>query len=171
MKTPFKQTGPEGLPKRPVKQSRRLPVLETGSDTRFLWSDAWLLQAIYYASRVEPARLSLVIGAADFINHAIMMYEELSCGLARLDREGLVVVNNGRWELSCSEKALEYIQSREQLRHVHDLGQEIERWLGAVPYARVKPAHHPSDDLRYPGLSKDTFDAAVAEYVGGFKKR
>ncbi len=156
---------------RPAKRPRRSLRLDMATDVRFLWSDVWLLQAIYYASRVEPARLSLVIGAADFINHAIMMYEELSGGLARLDREGLVVVDTGRWELSCSEMALAYIRSREQLRHVHDLGREIERWLEAAPYARKKPAHSPSDDLHYPGLSKETFDAAVDEYLKGLKKR
>ena len=36
----------------------------------FLWSDAWLLQAIGLAAYRGPATLAEIIGAADAVNHA-----------------------------------------------------------------------------------------------------
>jgi hypothetical protein len=58
---------------------------------RFLWSDAWLLAAIFYAHRAEgAATLDEIIAYGDAINHAIFNPEELDSGFARLVGAGLV---------------------------------------------------------------------------------
>ena len=153
----------------PEQQPRSLRLVQQTA-TRFLWSDAWLLQAILYASREGPAPLPMVIGAADFINHAILTCEELSGGLARLSLEGLVAVSPAGFGTACSGRALRFLHARENRKYARDLGHDIERWLGTAPYReRREPVQ--SDLLRYPGLTREVCDAAVAGYRAGIRKR
>jgi hypothetical protein len=56
----------------------------------FLWSDAWLLQAIAVASRHRRATLAEVLAAADSVNHALPTDEELHGALLRLTTAGFV---------------------------------------------------------------------------------
>lgn len=60
------------------------------SSKRFLWSDAWLFQAIAIASHARPATLSEIIGAADAVNHALPTDEELHGALLRLTADQFV---------------------------------------------------------------------------------
>lgn len=76
------------------------------NDLIYEWSDAWLLLAIIYASRHEPATLAKVIAAGDAINHAIFTPAELDQGLARLSRGGYVDEFDGT--LVPLTKAFEY---------------------------------------------------------------
>jgi hypothetical protein len=66
----------------------------TSGAPRFAWSDAWLLLAIGYAAQKGPSRLPRVIAAGDYIQHAIMTWEEVDGGLHRLGDAGLVKVRN-----------------------------------------------------------------------------
>ena len=64
------------------------------SHPQTLWSDAWILLAIIYASRSRKAApLSNIIASGDYINHAILTRGELETGLARLINAGYVVQN------------------------------------------------------------------------------
>jgi hypothetical protein len=57
----------------------------------FLWSDAWLLTAVFYARRADGiATLAEIVGYGDAVNHAIFNPEELESGLARLVSAGLL---------------------------------------------------------------------------------
>ena len=56
----------------------------------YLWSDAWLLQAIALAAAERPATLSEIIGCADALNHALPTTDELHGAFARLTAGGLV---------------------------------------------------------------------------------
>ena len=56
----------------------------------YLWSDAWLLQAIVVAAKSGSATLGQVMAAADAINHALPTRDELHGGLARLTAGGFV---------------------------------------------------------------------------------
>jgi len=47
----------------------------------YLWTDAWLLLSIIYASRHEGATLKYIIGYGDALNHAIFRMEEVESGL------------------------------------------------------------------------------------------
>jgi hypothetical protein len=52
------------------------------------WADAWVLTAAYVTAE-NPVRLTSLIGAGDYINHAIFTDEELDHALTRLDAGGL----------------------------------------------------------------------------------
>src|SRR5687767_13486263 len=65
----------------------------------FVWSDAWLLHAILVAAKEDEATLEDVIGAADFLNHAILTFDEIDGGVARLSRAGLITAQNARFQV------------------------------------------------------------------------
>lgn len=130
------------------------------------WSDVWLLQAIYYASKNEQSRLADVIAAADYIEHAVINYEELSSGLVRLKQADLIIVDSALWKISCSDRARSMIDAlAKRIRSAYDLGKEIENTLGAIPWAPREPIPHPANNLQYPDFNKELYDIAVSEYI------
>lgn len=57
----------------------------------FIWSDAWILLSVIYATQHEsPASLADILAIADSINHAILTRGELETGFARLVAAGYV---------------------------------------------------------------------------------
>ena len=61
-------------------------------------AEGWLLVTLYSTGPVkrrDPAAWKNVIFFADWINHAIMSYEEVSAGVRALARRGLVVERAG----------------------------------------------------------------------------
>jgi hypothetical protein len=56
---------------------------------RWAWSDAWFLTAACICE-TNPVDVVDLIGAADYINHAILLDEEINDGLMRLAAVGLV---------------------------------------------------------------------------------
>ena len=76
------------------------------------WSDVWLLLAVYAAWRLRGRSfLSDVVAEADHIDHAMINFEELSSGMARLSDRGLIVVDSEQWTVECTEKALSLIKT------------------------------------------------------------
>lgn len=51
---------------------------------------AWILQCIYHAEQGDGATLRDIIAYADYINHAILTYEEINDGVQGLSKLGLV---------------------------------------------------------------------------------
>ncbi len=141
-------------------------------DKKLRWSDVWLLQAVYYASQREQSLLPDVIAAADYINHAVINYEELSSGLVRLTHNNLILVDINLWKISCTEKAESMIAPlAKQIRSAYDLRKEIERTIGAIPWMPRDPLPHPANDLQYPSFSKEVYNTAVSAYLKNIKKR
>src|SRR5919106_428548 len=68
----------------------------------FLWSDAWLFQAIALASRTAPATLAEILEAADAVNHALPTTDELHGALSRLTTGGFVEEVEDRFRLTSS---------------------------------------------------------------------
>jgi hypothetical protein len=66
----------------------------------YLWSDAWLLQAIALASQEKPARLGDILGAADAVNHALPTDDELHGALTRLTAGGFVEEADAGFQLT-----------------------------------------------------------------------
>jgi hypothetical protein len=66
----------------------------------YLWSDAWLFQAIAIASSKRPATLAEVLAASDAVNHALPTDGELHGALVRLTEGGLVEEVEQRFRLS-----------------------------------------------------------------------
>jgi hypothetical protein len=57
-------------------------------------ADGWLLVTLWFAgpvTRRDPAAWRHVVATADWINHAILSYEEASAGVRSLARRGLLV--------------------------------------------------------------------------------
>jgi hypothetical protein len=68
---------------------------------------AWLLLAVSSVSRERPAELWEVMGAADWINHAPLLDEEIELGVDLLSRSGLVSVTEDLlFELTPNGRAL-----------------------------------------------------------------
>lgn len=60
------------------------------------WSDAWLLHAVIITAQDGGAELAEVIGAADFLNHAILTCDEINGGVERLVQGGWIRLEDGR---------------------------------------------------------------------------
>ena len=134
-----------------------------------LWSDAWILLATVYAAGKESASLDEVIGAADYIQHAIVTFEEMEGALDRLTTGDFIVFSNGR--LSPSQKTLEYYESiSKQKRRVLDEQQNIEDFIGAQ---RWQPGDDPTQANKgasFPDLDRSEFDAAIQAYISKAEK-
>ncbi|HEX6873992.1 MAG TPA: hypothetical protein VF163_23065 [Micromonosporaceae bacterium] len=78
--------------------------LETASP--WVWSDAWVLAAIMMTAGDEGAALSRVVAAADAINHAILMAEEVEPAVRRLLGVGLIAVLDRRYHLTGAGRIL-----------------------------------------------------------------
>jgi hypothetical protein len=76
------------------------------SSVPFQWSDAWLLHAVLLAAGERDAALDEVIGAADMLNKAMLTFDELDGGIARLEAAGFVSIVAGRFRLSETGRAL-----------------------------------------------------------------
>lgn len=134
------------------------------------WSDVWLLLAIYYARNRVLTCLAAIIAAADYINHAVMNYEELGSGMIRLERAGLINIARDLSDVTCSAGALGIIEPVvERIRTAHEARKEIERQINAVPWAPKEPVPNPANKLEYPGLTRDVYAAAVDEYLRSLK--
>ena len=56
------------------------------------FSDAWLIQSVMHAEKEnEGAALTDLIAYADYVNHAVMTYEEFKEGLGKLKALNLVI--------------------------------------------------------------------------------
>jgi hypothetical protein len=116
----------------------------------WVWSDAWVLTAAYVTEQ-NPVSLTDLIGAGDYINHAILLDEEIehalthleAAGLARLEGEEVVLTEEGL--RLCDDAAgperyiLEAVDKVEQgLRRIDVSGKELTPIK--VPEAAVREA-------------------------------
>ena|SRR5437899_9799105 len=128
----------------------------------FLWSDAWLLQAIALASREGPASLAAVIAAADAVNHALPLVDELHGGFSRLTECGYVGEVAGRFSLGPRVAA----ETRMALLtgNAADGRRVGSALLDAEPWAPTTNVRDPRNAVRYPGLTDERVRAAEKEY-------
>jgi hypothetical protein len=128
----------------------------------FLWSDAWILQAVAVASRSGAAPLADVIAAADAVNHALPMHDELHGALCRLTRggfvkevsEGFAIGPNVAPEIG---QAIATVNAFEGQKAASDL-------LAAEPWTSRTNTRDPRNSIRYEGLTDDHIRAAEHEY-------
>jgi hypothetical protein len=74
------------------------------SEPSWDFSDAWVLTAI--AVHDAPCSLTDVISAADAMNHAIVMDDELAQAIGRLSASGMVTVTEDQFALTDRGQAL-----------------------------------------------------------------
>ena len=132
-----------------------------------LWSDAWILLATIYVAREQPAALDEVIGAADYIQHAIVTFEEMEGALHRLTASGFLSYTDGK--LAPSEKAAEFYASiTRPRRSAHAEQKDLEKFIGAQGWSGADP-RRANQGAEFPELARSAFDAAVATYLGRMK--
>ena len=102
----------------------------------YLWSDAWLLLAILYASReAGGASLDQVKAAGDYIEHAVFTEDELGGGLSRLSAGGFIEERKGLF--SVTNKVLKaYKKTTTPRRAVYKELEDMVRFLNIQPDQR-----------------------------------
>ena len=96
----------------------------------FAWTDAWLLHAILLAAENGQARLDEVIAAADMIQHAMLTFDEIDGGIARLSRAGLISIGDKQFHLTATATE---IQARMVRLSVRKADEACRTALGLAP--------------------------------------
>ena len=126
----------------------------------FVWSDAWLLQALVYAARESPPRLRNVIAAGDAIEHAIFTHAEFSGGVSRLVAAGYATFQAG--ELLPTSSGLTLVGAVSPEAPLLQVKAAVTRSLNA----RAHPAQAPPE--LNPIVPARVFEEAVAAYRARF---
>ena len=106
-------------------------------DIPFVWSDAWLLHAILISVQDGEAPLDVVISAADGIQHAMLTFDEIDGGIARLTRAELIEIRNKRFHLTPAGTDLQRLVAAQSVRKAE---QTLRKKLGAPdPEPPYKP--------------------------------
>ncbi len=127
----------------------------------YLWSDAWLFQAIGMASQRGPATLAEVLAAADDVNHALPTDEELHGALVRLTQGGFVEEIEQRLRLTDHVPAdirAAIISSGWQSGRATASG-----YLGAEDWTTETSTRDPRNNVRFPGLTPERIRRADRE--------
>ncbi len=128
----------------------------------YLWSDAWLLQAIIVANKVGKGSLVDVIAAADTVNHALIGFDEMSSGLNRLSNGNYIKEINGCFLLT--ERVPREVQQSVLEEGLTNGNESVRNLLGAEKWIREKNVRDHRNNLIYPGLTIDNFRNANREY-------
>ena len=130
--------------------------------SQFLWSDAWLLQAIVLASGNGPATLAQVIAAADAVNHALPTDDELHGGLVRLTTSGFVAEADERFTITELVPVTTIAEIRTSGWHRGRL--IATEFLQAEEWTPERNVRDPRNHVEYAGLTPDRIHAAEREY-------
>ena len=128
----------------------------------FLWSDAWLLQAIVLATRAGPASLGQILAAADGVNHALPTDGELHGALVRLTSGGFVVEADTRFAITelvppTTVAAIRTSGWKDGRRAASEL-------LNAEAWTAERNVRDPRNDVLYDGLTAERIHIAEREY-------
>jgi len=119
----------------------------------YLWSDAWLFQAIGIASQKRPATLAEVLAAADDVNHALPTDDELHGALVRLTEGGFVEETEQRLRLT--DRVPTDIRAA-----LINSGWKTGRaaaaaYLGSEDWTTETNTRDPRNNVRFPGLTAE----------------
>jgi hypothetical protein len=136
----------------------------------FLWSDAWLLDAIACASSdQDSATLAEVIAAFDGRNHTLPNPDELHGGLVRLTAGRFVEEVHHRFKLTDrvpGEAVTRMVKGGRKLGH-----EAASTLLGAEAWTEATNVADPRNQARYPGLTDERLWQADQEYRRILKRR
>jgi hypothetical protein len=103
------------------------------------WSDAWLLHAVMLAQGDKAcATLEEIIGAGDFINHAIFTCDELAGGFRRLEQAGFLEIDAAVCKLTHAFFAAWRAAGTER-RSLAKQSDALRQLLGAPPWQPARP--------------------------------
>lgn len=132
----------------------------------FAWDDSWVLTAFTVMNRhPEGHDVKSLISAADYINHAIIKYEELNNGLARLIDAGYVISDRGHFRMAAElEEAVDKMGKRLSTSNVWNaFNRMLGVSLGGSPQSLASP-------LRRPVFCREEYQAALEAYLISFWK-
>jgi hypothetical protein len=129
---------------------------------QFLWSDAWILQAVALASKDEPASLASVLAAADALNHAMPIHDELHGAFVRLVAEGFVVEEAEHFTLG--ERVSQIDRTAMMAANARNGRDVAARLLGSEPWTHEKNVCDPRNAVTFPGFSDARLRAAEKAY-------
>lgn len=135
----------------------------------YLWSDAWLFQAITIASHEKPASLTDILAVADGVNHAMPTDDELHGALARLSSGGLIREISEHFLLS---DAVPLKIRNAIVGHGWQAGRHAaSRFLNAEPWTPARNVRDPRNQIEYAGLTAERIRHADREYRKRLKTR
>jgi hypothetical protein len=145
-----------------------LQLFAAGMSKPFLWSDAWIFQAIAIASHAAPARLSEILGAADAVNHALPTDDELHGAFARLTEHGFIAEVGDTFQLTGRVPG-------EVIAAIVGKGWRAgrtaaERFLDAEPWTPQTNVRDPRNAVVYPRLTSARILQADREYRRRLKR-
>lgn len=128
---------------------------------KFLWSDGWLLAAIFSAQRAEgSATLDQVLAHGDGLNHSMFNLDELESGIARLIAAGLIREESESFNpIGEAEEWFRQFKGQ-KLTNVASMDWAAEK----LRAERYRPGNDPRNSLPYPPLTRKRFDDAMAKY-------
>ncbi len=134
----------------------------------YLWSDAWILQAIAKATISGPADLVAVIAAADALQHALPTDDELRGALRRLVDGGFIHDDAGHFRLA--SKVPEQV-----VKAMRDAGlqggyQAAANLLESEKWSKERNVRDPRNQVEYPGLTDEVLRRANREYDRQIRK-
>ena len=114
--------------------------------------------AIIYAG--EAATLEKIIGAGDWINHAVFNPDELESGLARLAAGGFIKEKNKTFSATLKVRRA-YAKTTTPRRAVDKELNDIEQFIGAATATGEQPQ---PNDLEYDGITPEELQKAFDKY-------
>lgn len=128
----------------------------------FLWSDAWILQAVAVASQDEPASLAAVLAAADALNHALPIDDELHGAFVRLVAEGFIVEQAEHFMLGARLSQVDRTALvSASARHGREVAAKL---LGSEPWTHETNVRDPRNAVAFPGLTDARLRVAERAY-------
>lgn len=127
----------------------------------FEFNDVWVLLSVFHSEeKSNGAELSKIISYADYVNRAIITYEELINGLSRMSAIGLVIQKENRFQTSAKFKSWYEKKFQGKKRIYYSTEQkEILKYLQTKPdSANLNPAGSIT-------LSKEDYQLAVKAYT------
>jgi hypothetical protein len=121
----------------------------------FTSTDAWIMFSLLFGSAENGSTLRALIATADYINHAVPTYDELSGSLRHLVQAGYVIKRADRY---CATPAIRsyYTQITRPRRSINKDWQAVERFLQTTVVTQTCSARR---------LSRAAYDKAVRAYT------
>ncbi len=126
---------------------------------KICWQDAWVLQAIYYS---EKHTLNDIIFFCDYINHAIMTYQEFNIALKKLLSIGYVKFSDDEIVVTPNFLKDYEIYKKNQKWEIHLEMKKIQDFL------RERKIPENLDGIE--DFNKKRFNEAVEDYINQSKK-
>ena len=134
-------------------------LLYNPSRMAFLWSDSWILTAVAIASKQAPAELWQILAAADSLDHALPLDEELHGAFARLFGARYMEEFFGRYKIGAAVPP----DVRTTLSNAKDY-KDAEKFLSSERRDTTSDVGDTRNQVRYSKLTSEQIREADKKY-------